>query len=104
MCRSDRQASIVHCILLYLSCLIAVVGNFQTLLLAQDKPQGPRFAEDIAKIKERFAKSSIPNPILFVGSSTIRLWDLTKSFPGQPCINHGFGGSVLNDVDRKSVV
>ncbi len=99
MCRSDRQASSVYCILFYLSCLLVFVGNFPTLSLAQDKPQGPRFAEDIAKIKARFDKSSIPNPILFVGSSSIRLWDLSKSFPGQPCINHGFGGSVLNDVE-----
>src|SRR5688500_4365755 len=30
---------------------------------------------------------------LFVGSSSIRLWDLKKSFPDLPTINRGFGGS-----------
>jgi lysophospholipase L1-like esterase len=35
--------------------------------------------------------------IVFVGSSSIRLWDLAKSFPGRPTINRGFGGSELAD-------
>lgn len=35
---------------------------------------------------------------LFVGSSTIRLWDLAKSFPEQATINRGFGGSQMRDV------
>lgn len=65
----------------------------------QDDTKGPRFAEDIAKIRERFEKSDLKNPILFVGSSTIRLWDLKQSFPDLPCLNHGFGGSTLNDVE-----
>lgn len=37
------------------------------------------------------------NGILFVGSSSIRLWDLKKYFPGQPVINRGFGGSEIVD-------
>jgi lysophospholipase L1-like esterase len=35
--------------------------------------------------------------IVFVGSSSIRLWDLPKSFPDLPVINRGFGGSELCD-------
>ncbi|WP_420153771.1 GDSL-type esterase/lipase family protein [Siphonobacter sp.] len=39
------------------------------------------------------------NPILFVGSSTFRLWsDMQESFPEQPILNRGFGGSTLTDV------
>lgn len=42
--------------------------------------------------------------IVFVGSSSIRLWDLKKSFPNLPAINRGFGGSEVSDsvhyVDR----
>ena len=34
---------------------------------------------------------------LFVGSSSIRLWDTAKSFPGLPTINRGFGGSQICD-------
>lgn len=43
--------------------------------------------------------------VLFVGSSSIRLWStLAEDFPGVPVINRGFGGSELADsvfyVDR----
>lgn len=37
------------------------------------------------------------DPILFVGSSSIRGWDLKKSFPQLPTINRGFGGSEVSD-------
>jgi lysophospholipase L1-like esterase len=35
--------------------------------------------------------------ILFVGSSSIRMWDLKKYFPDVPTINRGFGGSEIAD-------
>ncbi len=35
--------------------------------------------------------------IVFVGSSSIRLWDLKKGLPDLPCINRGFGGSHMAD-------
>jgi len=38
--------------------------------------------------------------VLFVGSSSIRRWDLGKSFPGLVTINRGFGGSQLADSVR----
>lgn len=39
------------------------------------------------------------NGILFVGSSSIRLWkSLAKDFPGQPVYNRGFGGSQIIDA------
>ena len=48
------------------------------------------------------AFSEQPSPaaggILFVGSSSIRRWDLASSFPDRPVINRGFGGSHLADV------
>lgn len=38
------------------------------------------------------------NALLFVGSSTIRLWTtLVKDFPGHTVINRGFGGSEIVD-------
>lgn len=43
------------------------------------------------------------NPILFVGSSSIRFWSsLAQDFPGKPVLNRGFGGSELSDVIRYS--
>jgi lysophospholipase L1-like esterase len=35
--------------------------------------------------------------IVFVGSSSIRLWDVKQSFPDLPVINRGFGGSEIAD-------
>ncbi|WP_437193704.1 GDSL-type esterase/lipase family protein [Planctomicrobium sp. SH527] len=40
----------------------------------------------------------IPGRILFVGSSSIVLWDVQKSFPDLDIINRGFGGSLLSDT------
>jgi len=39
-----------------------------------------------------------PGAIVFVGSSSIRLWNLPASFPGLPVLNRGFGGSQLCDT------
>jgi lysophospholipase L1-like esterase len=35
--------------------------------------------------------------ILFLGSSSIRLWDLDHYFPGLRTLNRGFGGSQISD-------
>ncbi|MEO1983851.1 MAG: GDSL-type esterase/lipase family protein, partial [Fuerstiella sp.] len=40
---------------------------------------------------------SKPGSVLFIGSSSIRKWDLPKWFPGHTTINHGFGGSEVAD-------
>jgi lysophospholipase L1-like esterase len=39
-----------------------------------------------------------PGAVLFVGSSSIRLWDLAASFPGRRVTNRGFGGSQISDA------
>lgn len=40
-------------------------------------------------------------PVLFVGSSSIRMWEsLATDFPGVPVLNRGFGGSRMDDVLR----
>ena len=39
--------------------------------------------------------------VLFVGSSSIRLWTtLASDFPGVPVVNRGFGGSMIADSTR----
>src|SRR5581483_4465691 len=38
------------------------------------------------------------HPILFVGSSTIRIWKTSQDFPNLPVLNRGFGGSETSDV------
>ena len=42
-----------------------------------------------------------PNGILFIGSSSIRMWKtLEQDFPGLPVINRGFGGSQIADSNH----
>jgi lysophospholipase L1-like esterase len=66
----------------------------------QDAPEHPsaRWEDDIAKFEEQ-DKASPPaqGGVLFVGSSSIRLWKLDKAFPEKGYINRGFGGSQLAD-------
>ncbi len=38
--------------------------------------------------------------IVFIGSSSIRLWDLDRFFPGLNALNRGFGGSQMADSVR----
>ncbi len=44
------------------------------------------------------ANPPAPGGVLFVGSSTIRMWDLEKYFPGMGALNRGFGGSQYDDL------
>jgi len=52
----------------------------------------------------RFEEQDRQNPppsggILFVGSSSIRLWKTDRWFPNHPVLNRGFGGSEIVDVN-----
>jgi lysophospholipase L1-like esterase len=54
--------------------------------------------QDIARFAALDADKMPPEgAVLFVGSSSIRLWDLAKSFPDLVAINRGFGGSQICD-------
>jgi len=62
-------------------------------------PDPARFDEAIQAFVDWDSKNALPeNSILFVGSSSVRLWSTAKAFPGEPIINRGFGGSELSDV------
>ena len=65
-------------------------------------PAAPdRWADAMAAFAQ--ADAEMPPPkrgIVFVGSSSIRLWDLAKHFPGMPAVNRGFGGSQIEDSIR----
>jgi lysophospholipase L1-like esterase len=80
--------------------VLAVVAAslFPGLLHAQEEPNFAKWEKEIAKLEDQ-DKEMLPeeNGIVFVGSSTIRLWDLKKSFPDLDPINRGFGGSQLAD-------
>ncbi len=68
-------------------------------LFAQEKE--PPFWKEIRAFKKADSiHFPSPHQILFVGSSSFRLWkDLQNDFPGCPIINRAFGGSALKEVN-----
>jgi lysophospholipase L1-like esterase len=74
--------------------VICAIGCFTSAPLAQVD----RWAKEMAAFEEQDRKSPpAPGGIVFVGSSSIRLWDLARAFPGLPVLNRGFGGSQIVD-------
>ncbi len=58
-----------------------------------------RWEPAINRFEEADRKTPQPRDgVLFAGSSSIRFWDLKKSFPKLEAINHGFGGSKIADT------
>ena len=85
------------------NCLAAllIVSLFGSPNSADEKDKHPptRWESTIEKF-EAADRQSPPKPggALFIGSSSIRLWDLDESFPDEEnLINRGFGGSHMAD-------
>jgi hypothetical protein len=74
--------------------LLFIALVFCTRAFAQT---GFPFANEIREFKRQDSISFPPkNGILFIGSSSIRLWsDLEQRFPGKPIIKRGVGGCEL---------
>ncbi len=75
-------------------------GFFSLTLLAVERPwdSQEKWAKTISSFEA--ADQEAPpqdHPILFVGSSSIRMWELETSWPGLNAINRGFGGSTIYD-------
>ncbi len=71
-----------------------------TAIVSEDKPDGPtKFEAEIQKF-EAADREQPPSPsgIMFYGSSSARLWNLSESFPNLPVVNRGFGGSKMSDA------
>ncbi|AHM60397.1 G-D-S-L family lipolytic protein [Flammeovirgaceae bacterium 311] len=63
--------------------------------------ENPAFWQEIQQYKLKDKQNPPPQgAILFVGSSSIRMWeDLETAFPGHVVLNRGFGGSSLRDLE-----
>ena len=70
--------------------------------IASETANAQPFANEIAEFKRQDSISFPPaNAILFVGSSSFRMWkDVSGYFPAYTIINRGFGGSAFPDVIR----
>lgn len=60
-----------------------------------------RWNEDVARMVAAHKDVEMgPKDVLFVGSSSIRMWrTLSEDFPDRTVLNHGFGGSQMSDVN-----
>jgi len=64
------------------------------------KPESNRWEQTIRTFEDWDSKNSFPlDAVLFVGSSSIRLWPTREHFPEFPVINRGFGGCHISDVN-----
>ncbi len=62
-------------------------------------PDPARFEKDIAAFEaEDAAAPPAPGGTLFVGSSSIRYWDVAHAFPSLRPIRRGYGGSHVSDT------
>jgi lysophospholipase L1-like esterase len=81
-------------LLLLLALLFCVGGNAAAQRTGPEQWQ----AEITGLVADDVAHPPPQDAVLFVGSSSIRLWTtLAGDFPGVPTINRGFGGSRLAD-------
>lgn len=70
------------------------------IAIAVDPVSAPEWVDDMQRFATQDAAAPSPqHPIVFTGSSSVRLWQtLNEDFPGKPVLNRGFGGSQLRDV------
>ena len=81
--------------------VILLIVSIPTFSRAADPAPAP-FEKDIRAFEEADAKQPPPkDAVLFIGSSSIRLWkSLEQDFPNLKVINRGFGGSQIADSVR----
>lgn len=80
---------------------IVLIGalTLPSLVLGQSDPDPLRFQSEIDQFESYDLRNSFPaEAVLFVGSSSIRLWHTADAFPDITIINRGFGGAHVSDV------
>ncbi|MHC4695066.1 MAG: SGNH/GDSL hydrolase family protein [Planctomycetota bacterium] len=84
----------------YLCILLSSVTVLNASNKHPAKSPSKQWEKTIQNFEEWDYKNSFPsNAVLFVGSSSIRLWHTSKCFPEIKVINRGFGGSQISDVN-----
>lgn len=84
----------------FFGCLLAFfASSLSAPAVIAAEAAGNRWENEIQAFERQDAKHRpAENAVLFVGSSSIRLWKLDESFPDLNAINRGFGGSQLADA------
>src|ERR1700761_2131908 len=77
-----------------------ILACFQLFIGAVFAQKQPNFWDDVQTIKKYDQLYAPPaNPVLFVGSSSIRKWDdAERVFADYKVLNRGIGGAVINDI------
>ncbi|MDP5092478.1 MAG: GDSL-type esterase/lipase family protein [Polaribacter sp.] len=79
--------------------VLFIIGSIVSVsnIFSQDKPI---YSDEIRAIKTFEKIYNVPtNPIVFVGSSSIRLWkNIEKKFDKYKVINKGLGGAQIKDI------
>ncbi len=84
------------CLLILLCCAVVVSGRDKT----KTEDPAAKWGETIRQFEDWDRKNSFASDaVLFVGSSSIKLWPTRESFDGLPVINRGFGGSQISEVN-----
>ena len=81
--------------------LVLLVPGVALLSAADANEVDPaRWEKDISQF-EAWDRQNSParESVLFVGSSSIRMWPTRVDFPDLPVINRGFGGAHISDVN-----
>ncbi|MBI5383622.1 MAG: hypothetical protein HZA90_02935 [Verrucomicrobia bacterium] len=76
-----------------------VVASWRTAVSAEAAHNFARWEKDISAYEQMDRTNPPPKgAVLFIGSSTVRLWKtLAQDFPAHRVINRGFGGSEIVD-------
>ena len=80
---------------------LVVAGYLPQLAYAQDAPDPTRFENTVAEYEDYDKEHPFPEgAVLFVGSSSIRMWkSVDEDLPQVTAVNRGFGGSQFSDLE-----
>lgn len=91
-----------RCLLFLAALLLSPLASADAVVDTPARDRAEPWQADI----DRFARADLAQPpphgaIVFIGSSSIRLWEsLAQDFPGVAVVNRGFGGSIIADSTR----
>jgi lysophospholipase L1-like esterase len=79
---------------------MALAAITVSMMVSAAEPDFARWEKEISAFESRDRTNPPPKgAVLFVGSSSIRMWtNLAADFPNLQVINRGFGGSVIADT------
>ena len=88
-----------HSLLVILFAIITINFSFPTSSYAKTDPDPHRFDKEMEDFRSWDSRNAIPeNHVLFVGSSSIRMWKSAEKFPDLPIVNRGFGGAHISHM------